>query len=226
MIIPCKQTILMSMTDPEPKTPWYHFTFGRVFLLLLLAETPVLVLGPCRWCGWRNAILIGLTVLLVTPVVALIWFLLEVGIRRRFQFSIRSLLLLMLLTSLVLSWVAVKRQETKRQQAVAEVISKLGGTVLWDVWDGSESHPTRIFSEVNCVDFRSGTHVADAALERLKEFPALTELGFTGSDISDAQLEYLEKLPRLREVIITSTKVTPAGVERLQQALPHCRIIY
>ena len=51
---------------------------------------------------------------------------------RWYQFSLRSLLLLMLATSLVMGWVSTTMLEARRQKEAVEAIEKLGGSVQYD----------------------------------------------------------------------------------------------
>ncbi len=55
--------------------------------------------------------------------------------RRWFQFSLRTLLLFVLLVSLSLSWFAVKRQQATRQEKAVEAIRKAGGNVAYDYYN-------------------------------------------------------------------------------------------
>jgi hypothetical protein len=52
--------------------------------------------------------------------------------RRWFQFRLRTLLLLMLLASIGMSWVSVEIQQAKREREAAAAVIKLGGGVNWD----------------------------------------------------------------------------------------------
>ena len=61
---------------------------------------------------------------------------------RWFQYSLRTLLLVMLMASVGMSWFAVKMQWVRRQREAVEVITRLGGFVTYD-WrsDGSGLEP-------------------------------------------------------------------------------------
>ena len=52
--------------------------------------------------------------------------------RRRFQYSLRTLLLFMLLVSIGLSWFTVKMQQASRQREAVEAIRELSGWVGYD----------------------------------------------------------------------------------------------
>ena len=51
--------------------------------------------------------------------------------RRWFQYSLRTLLVLMLLASIGMSWIAVRMQKAKKQQEAVEAIRKAGGQVYY-----------------------------------------------------------------------------------------------
>ena len=62
--------------------------------------------------------------------------------RRWFQYSLRTLLLLMLLVSIGMSWVAVRMQRARRQREAVKGIERLGGGVMYDYqFDQSPSQP-------------------------------------------------------------------------------------
>ena len=80
------------MTAPEPKCRWFVPTPGKL-LAILLAVEGVLLLSE-RWFpkGW--AVLTAFAAVGVFLILMLIWFGVALVFRWRFQFSLRSLLLL------------------------------------------------------------------------------------------------------------------------------------
>ena len=52
--------------------------------------------------------------------------------RRWFQSRLRTLLLLVLLASIGMGWVAVRMQEAKRQREAVRMVTELGGFVLYE----------------------------------------------------------------------------------------------
>ena len=63
--------------------------------------------------------------------------------RFRFQYSLRSLMLLVLLASLGMSWYAVRAKKAREQKAAVEEIRKLGGMVHYDYLGGVRSSRPR-----------------------------------------------------------------------------------
>jgi hypothetical protein len=147
---------------------------------------------------------------------------------RWFQFTLRSLLIVVTLCAIPCSWLAVRLQ---RERAAAADIIKLGGFVIWHrnsfgpLWlrhlVGDDC-----FQCVICVDFRL-TQVTDEKLENLKRLDRLEQLDLFGNyQVTDVGLDHLKVLPQLQEVYLGGTAVTDAGVKKLQQALPNCKITW
>ncbi len=147
--------------------------------------------------------------------------------RRWFQYSLRTLLLVMLLASIGMSWFAAKLQPAREQREAAEAIEKLGGSVTYD-WesDVSRSEPPgpawvrnllgeNFFGNVVGVSLEN-THVTDAAIEHVKGFSQLQDLDLMDTPVTDAGLEHLKALTQLRMLSLDETRVTDAGLEHLK----------
>ncbi len=68
--------------------------------------------------------------------------------RRWFQYSLRTLMLFVLLWSLACSWVAVRMQRARRQHAAVEAIRLAGGWAHYDYDNEEEQNPFAIPSEL------------------------------------------------------------------------------
>ena len=102
------------------KSRWYHVTPDR-FLTALLPIVGLLWLSErFRWFAFNEhkgwTVLIAVGVVGTALVVLLLWFLASLLLRRRFQFSIRSLLLLVTVVAVVCSWFTVKMQQARWQR--------------------------------------------------------------------------------------------------------------
>ena len=198
--------------------------------------------------GWT--VLIGVAVVGGTMLVMLLWLIASLVFRWRFQFSIRSLLLLTVAVAIPFSWLAVEIRQARREREVV-AIEKLGGRVFWSEPSGPpwlrRLLGDGLFITVEGVGL-GRTKVTDAWLDTLKGLNELQRLSLDDTEVTDAGLEYLkglnqlqwlyldetkvtdaglENLTRLKQLQMLSldgTKVTEAGVKKLQQALPNCKI--
>jgi hypothetical protein len=136
-------------------------------------------------------------------------------------------LVLMLLASIGLSWVAVRSQQSRRQRELATKIDELGGHAGWHrpmpLWVQGVLGEDFLGS-VQWVEFIN-TPADDASLECLEGLSQLEWLTLQGPQVTDADLERLQRLTQLRVLQLKDTRVTEAGVMHLQQALPSCEII-
>lgn len=71
-----------------------------------------------------------------------------------------------------------------------------------------------------------GPGVTDAVLANLQDAHMLQCLMLTKTQVSDAGLEHLHGLHQLQDLHLDTCPVTAVGVQRLQQALPHCKIVW
>ena len=65
-------------------------------------------------------------------VLMLLWFLVALAFRRRFQFSLRSLLLLVVVVAIPCSWLATEMKAARRQRDSAKAVDEFGGQVTYD----------------------------------------------------------------------------------------------
>jgi len=155
--------------------------------------------------------------------------------RRWFQYSLRTLLVLVLVVSLPCSWLAVKiRQKEKERQAVEE-IENLGGIVFYDYqYQGTEAPGPAwmrkllgddFFSDVVSVDLVD-CKVTDDGFQHLEGSTNLWSLHLSGTQLTDEGLQHLTGLTNLQYLLLADTQTTPEGIKKLQQALPNCDIEY
>jgi hypothetical protein len=127
---------------------------------------------------------------------------------RWYQYSLGALMLLVLLVSLGMSWVAVKMKSARQQKEAVEEIEKLGGGVLYDY---QIQQPGGLLP---------GTHPPGPAWLRnlLGEdfFTTVVYASFVYSPVTDAGLEHLKGLTRLRGLAIVEAKATGVGLEPLK----------
>jgi hypothetical protein len=161
--------------------------------------------------------------------------------RRRWRYSLRSLLGAFILVAAALGWWRTSMDRYQRQsRAVADIVRK-GFEVRWScdapVWLDILVGPNRlrVFHRVTSVSSYNffiapaGKRpdldaVTDADLASFADLSELESLFLDGTRVTDAGLERLHHLTRLRYLDIVGTSVTDEGVKKLRQALPHCKI--
>jgi hypothetical protein len=152
--------------------------------------------------------------------------------RRWYQFSMRTMLLVMLVfcvwIGIRVNWARNNRERVAAVVTAVTEIEKLGGEVTSayqnlrpQTWletllddPGSRDDPVSVL-EVTSVSFEV-TDQTDAGLEYLKDLPELEFLGLSYTRVTDAGLEHLKDLPKLRVLWISHTQVTDAGLEHLK----------
>ena len=157
--------------------------------------------------------------------------------RRWYQFSLRSLLVVMTVATVTFGgWVQFRRQRAQANRdrvaavdkAVAE-IEELGGWAMYNVEDmrpqtwleehfddpgGSDDPVCAVKVLFVSLD---GPKVTDASLKLLKELKSLQYLGLglSGTNVTDTGLERLQGLS-VGILDLSNTNVTDAGLERLK----------
>ena len=145
------------------------------------------------------------------------------GRRFRLQFSLRSLLIILLLVSIGMSWIGVKMHHARGQRRAVEAISELGGWVQYHWQIAGKTEPpgpgwlrelfgVDLFANVAQVSLKE-TAATDADLEHLDDLPHLAILDLADTQITDAGLEHLGRLNALAVLHLSGTGITDAGLE-------------
>ena len=139
--------------------------------------------------------------------------------RRRFQYSLRTLLVVVTLCAIPCSWLGVKIRQAKREREAAAALEKLGAMLYWTGPSGPKWLRSMLgddlFTRVESANF-FGADATDADLANLKTLNQLHELSFDNTRITDAGLEYFEDLTQLQELSLTNSQITDAGLEHLR----------
>lgn len=138
---------------------------------------------------------------------------------RRFQFSVRALLVLMLAVAIIVSWFVQRRGAAAEQAAVSTVLTK-GGMIGTD---GNQIVIEVVFAGQR-GDVDLAAEVTDADLDDLRALSGLRKLDLTGRPITDAAVPSISRLRKLRVLKVGGTKITDDGMYRLRTALPSCVI--
>jgi hypothetical protein len=147
-----------------------------------------------------------------------------------FQYSLRTLLIVVTLCAVSCSWLAVKLRQARRQRETVAAIEKLGGSVRYDEWFGLEGDQSNrspgpawlhdwlgddFFRTVTVVDFR-GNAIGNEDLAYLKSFPQLQSVLVGSTFVTDEGLVHLRDLPALANLDLGSLNVTDTGLECLK----------
>ena len=120
------------MTDAATKRRWLQLTPDRLVAAMLVIEGFLLVSERFRWFAFNRhkgwTVLIALATVAVAMLLMLAWFAGGLLFRRRFQFSIRSLLALMLAVAVSLGWLTTAMQQASRQRNCASSYRPWTGT--------------------------------------------------------------------------------------------------
>jgi len=138
--------------------------------------------------------------------------------RRWFQFSLRTLLVFVVVVGIGFGWLGSKLQRAgKNREAAAEVqrvaaeIESLGGMVGMEFPKPPPNRLEKLFGD-------------PVGVPHLKRLTDLQSLSLIGTQVTDAGLEHLEGLTNLERLRLANTQVTDEGAIKLQMALPTCVI--
>ena len=124
------------MTYPTPTRRSFYPTPAWLIFGLLVVEGLLWLSERYRWFwfnekkGWT--VLIAVAVVGVAMLVMLLWFIVALVFRWRFQFSIRSLLVLTVAVAIPCSWLAVEMKAAREQREAVEAIQEVNGYVAYD----------------------------------------------------------------------------------------------
>ena len=98
------------MTMPTPHSRWYRLTPDRLILVLLAVEGLLWLSERLGWPVWHKgyAVLTAVATVGVAFLAMLLWFAASLIFHWRFQFSLRSLLVLAVVIALPGSWMAAE----------------------------------------------------------------------------------------------------------------------
>ena len=228
---------------PEARVRWFHLTPGRCVIGLLAVEGLLWFSERFGWLGWHkgHAVLTALGVVGVVMLLMFVWFSVALVFRRRFQFSLRTLLVLVVAVASPCSWLAVEMKAARGRHESVQAIWEWKGFVNYD-YQVDESRMVCLLNAkppgppwlrtglgedflTNIVGVGlTNAPITDAWLEHLEGMPQLQWLYLDDTGITDGGLKHLVGLTRLQELDLRGTQVTDDGVAKLQQALPNCKI--
>ena len=220
----------------KPNHGWLHLTPGQLIMSLLSLEGFELLSEHFCWFRFNEhkgyAVLITLASLGMSTLLMLGWFAASLLFHWRFQFSIRSLFILVLVVAIPCSWLATETQRARNQREALKLIVSAGGWAKYD--DGSEAFEDQLegpdspgpvclrgllakdfWTSVVEVDL-SGLSVTDGGLEHLKGLTELRTLDIGLVHVTGTGLENLRGMGRLHELNLSFTPLTDAGLENVK----------
>jgi hypothetical protein len=224
-------------SQPGPSPParrWRRPTPGWAILGLLAAEGLLWLSERFRWFAFNEhkgwTVLFALAAVGLTLVGLLLWFAASLLLRWRFQFSLRSLLALVLVVALPCSWLAVECQRANKQRLAAAAIEREGGDVVYD-YEHDAFHVSLanaqppapgwlrralgddFFSVITCV--RCGRRpTADRTY--LRDLTQLQWLSLSYVSTSSLDLECIVEAASLTTLFLDDTRVTDSDLRHLR----------
>ncbi len=237
----------MSIAEPQPDATnpsirWYRLTPDRFVIGLLVVEGFLWVSDRFGWLPWHKgyAVLTAVVLVGVLLLAMLLWWVAALLFRWRFQFSIRSMLVLVVAVAVPCSWLAVTHKHAQEQAREVAAIQELGGQVIYDspVHRLIHNKPVGLaapdwlrsllgqdyFDDIIEVDFNHG-HVTDEGLAHVSGLLRLHWISLFNKQVTDKCLVHLYGLKNLDTVVLRHTSVSKDGEERLKEALPNVQVI-
>jgi hypothetical protein len=232
--------------DDDLKSRWYRLTpdpvvsrllvvNGRFVLGLLVLECLLWLSERFQWFGFNShkgwTVLIAVASVGVAILLIVACFAVALVFRWRFQFSIRSLLVLTIAVAVPFSWLAAEMKKAREQKEGVEEIGNVGGSVEYD-WQvdasgnslrnarpsGPEWLRKLLGSDFVAAVVQANlfnTQITDGGLAHIAGFSQLQVLCLGGTKITDAGLAHIEGLNQLQSLWLNNTKVTDAGLAQL-----------
>ena len=145
--------------------------------------------------------------------------------RRRFQFSLRSLLLFTLVCAIACGWLGKKIEQKRQEREAVEAIVRSGGIVRYDYQNQQHQKPPGPDWLLNFIGHDFFAEVDEVALspystgaERkyLERFLRLRTLTVPSNSDADAVLVHL-KSNRVQKLFLGQCKITDAGLQHLDR---------
>ena len=115
---------------------WLRPTPDRLVLAVLALEGFLVLSERFQWFAFNQhkgwTVLIAVASVGVFFLLMFLWFFAAVLFRLRFQYRLRSLLLLAVVVAIPCSWLAVEREHARKQRGAVEEITRAGGSVTYD----------------------------------------------------------------------------------------------
>ncbi|MGO9111573.1 MAG: leucine-rich repeat domain-containing protein [Thermoguttaceae bacterium] len=220
----------------QARVSWFHVTPDRFVMALLAAELLLWLSERFGWLPWHKgyAVLTAVAVVGVAMLLMLVWFAVATVFRRRFQFSVRSLLVLVVVVAMPCSWIAVEIRATKKEREAIEAVRKAENWVFYDFeMDASEkkmANPEppqpawlrRLLGDEFFCDVVEVHATTNAAIKNVESFPELRTLftyspasGDNPAEVTDVALDRIGACSHLETLHLRHTSITDEGLRHL-----------
>ena len=144
--------------------------------------------------------------------------------RHWFHFSLKMLLLVVLLCAVACGWFVLKMNQANGRREAVAAIRKANGRVEYDYDRSKKREPPRPAWLVKLlgVDFFTDVHSVtlsrsadDQSMNHVKPLTNIRELSLRNTKVTDAGLEQLEGLTPLQKLDLNGTQITDAGLGHL-----------
>jgi hypothetical protein len=203
----------------EPKQRWYHPTPGHLLIVLLDFEGILFLAEHFQWMskGWPALIAIASIGAMLS--ILLLWFLLALAFRLRFQYSMRFMLLLTVAVALPFSWLSVEMKKATEQRLVLNKIRRDISVTFYPDSRGlsflTKTLGDEYFGDVIAI-YGGDSYSIDSALEQLKGFSTISNLDLNKSKVSDRGMKHIHGFPDLTFLRLDDTQITDAGFESVK----------
>lgn len=145
--------------------------------------------------------------------------------RRWLQFSLRTMLVLVLLVAVLCGWLRHKVNQSEQERRAVEAILAMGGKVEYEHEKGGQADPPGpawlrallgdyFFARVDYVRYPRG--VGDESLVHLDRLRHLKTLHLGGTSVTNAGLAHVTNHRELVGLNLRATSVTDAGIAQLE----------
>jgi len=224
------------MTESQPvpiaqKPRCLHVTPDRLVLALLTVESLFWLSDRLGWPAWHKgyAVLIGVASAGIVLLVMFGRFVASLVFRWQFQFTVRSLLVLVVAVAVPCSWLAVEMKKAEKQREAVEAIRTAGGWVEYDYERDAYRRRTqnveppepawvrRLLGDDMFARVVGARLPAHADIVQLEDWPELWWLNLDeNTQVTDAGLAHLSRLNRLEQLGLDGTKVSDDGLVHLR----------
>ena len=222
------------MTETNRKTRWFRLSPDRLIVGLLAVEGFLLLSEQFQWFAFNEkkgwTVLIAVVAVCLAVVVMLLWFAASLLFRWRFQFSVRSLVVLVVGVAIPCCWLTVKMREAERQRKAVEAIRKVGwinydydldksGNLVWGQEPPSPAWLRRLLGD----DFFAhalGVYLVTPEVGDVEHLKGLTELEYlklSHTKTTDDWLVNVRGLTKLRYLLLSHTLVSDVGLKQIRK---------